>query len=312
MTNPSKTALILGITGAFGRHTARALQAEGWTLRALMRKPETLPAEFAGIDIVCGSVEDTASLQRAAAGAELMVYGVNPANYDWRDKALPWLEAAAGVAEAEGLTLVFPGNVYVLDPAAGPNFDESAPLAPISAKGRIRRAMEARLQQAAERGARVILLRMGDFFATSSSSWLGAILKPAGQGYRLAIPGPAGLGHSWAYLPDVGATVAALAARREQLPAYAALHFEGYQLSLAQLATAVQTATGTPVKLAGFPWWLLRLATPFSSLFAGLWEMRYLWQREIHLQQPRLRAALGGQVPHTPVTEALRTLLSAA
>lgn len=301
-----KTALIMGITGSFGRHVAQALAGHGWRLKALLRDPGGLPPQFEGVEVVQGDAGDIGTIRAAADGVELIVYGVNPANYDWDGKAGPWLDNTARVAEERGLTLLFPGNVYVLNPADGPEFDEAAPLDPVSSKGRTRQAMEVRLRQAGDNGARVIILRMGDYIAAhTAGSWMPQLIKQTTRGYTLRLPGPGTLKHTWAYLPDVARTVAALLDRLDRPAPFSVFHYKGHQLSLNEIAHAITDVTGRPVQTVGFPWFALRVLAPFSVLFRGLVEMRYLWQHEINLRDDKLALHLGHAVPQTPIGKAL-------
>ncbi|MEJ2686272.1 MAG: NAD(P)H-binding protein [Gammaproteobacteria bacterium] len=301
-----KTALVMGITGGFGASTAEALARQGWTIRALVRDPVRIPTAFREAQVVVGDAGDPDAVRRAAQGADLLVYGVNPPRYDWKDSALPMLENAARAAEEEGLTLVFPGNVYVFDPAQGPDFDEQAPLSPVTAKGGIRKAMEMRLLEASRRGARVIILRMGDYIGRHApSAWLGVLIKRTRKGFTLSAPGPRDLLHTWAYLPDAAQTVAELAAIREQLPAWNVFHFSGYRVSFDDIVDTLATISGRQVTVRPFPWWALRLASPFSVLFRGLCEMRYLWNRQLNLEDRLLQRTLGKPIPHTPLAQAL-------
>jgi len=302
-----KTALILGISGRFGGHVAQALRERGYRLRALLRDPARLPAEFAGIEVVPGDVADLEALARAAEGMEVMVYGVNPPKYHWDGTAEPWLDKAATVAERRGMTLVFPGNVYVLDPALGAEQDESVPLKPLSRLGQTRLAMEQRLLEASRRGAQVILVRAGDFIGRGAPlAWINLLIKRRRRGYTLLTPGPRALPHTWAYLPDLAASAAELVERRSGLPAFNSFHFRGYRASFDDLASAIAEASGAPVRVRRFGWWLFRLLTPFDAMFRGLLDMRYLWQRPLLLDDTRLQQALQGRVPATPLAVALR------
>ena len=132
-----------------------------------------------------------------------------------------------------------------------------------------------------------------------------ALLRAGRKSYRLSAAGPLSIKHSWAYLPDVARTITALAAMQEQLPAFSVFHFKGYQLSFADLAEAIQTASGRPVRKTHFPWVVIRLLSPFSAMFRGLIEMRYLWNQEINLDQTKLVQTLNGKVPYTEPTVAL-------
>lgn len=305
-----KKVLILGITGAFGAHMAEALRADGWQLRALMRRPETLPVGFQGIEVIPGDVMDASALRQALEGVDMVVYGINPAHYDWKDKALPWLEHTLSAIETHALVFVFPGNVYVFDPQRQTCFDEADPFSPVSAKGQIRCEMEKRLQEASQRGLQVINLRLGDFFSPHlPSSWLAAVLKPEQKSNVLRAPGPVDLRHSWAYLPDVAQTLLLLVRQRERLPAYSVFHFEGYRLTWEEIAQQFEIICQRSVQLKPFPWWLLRLISPFSVLFAGLLEMRYLWEYRLDLNQAKLTEFLGQKPPHTPWQRALENAL---
>ncbi len=301
-----KTALVMGITGSFGRHVAQALTEQGWTIRVLMRNPANLPSQFSGVQICKGDAADSSSIRVAAQGAELIVYGVNPPYCDWASTVMPWLDNTATVAEELGMTLVFPGNVYVFDPADGPEFDEASRMRPVNEKGALRQAMEERLQRAAHHGARVIIVRAGDFIAAGAkSAWLQSLIKKTKHGYALSAPSERSLTHSWAYLPDLARTVAALVASGDRLPSFSVFHFRGYRLSFNALADAIRSATGQTVVLKAFPWWLLRLATPFSAFVRSLFEMRYLWQHELNLSDAKLCATLPTPVAATPIAQAL-------
>jgi len=301
-----KKALVMGVTGGFGGHVAQALVERGWSLKALMRDPAKLPPRLSSTEVVIGDAGNLAEVRAAAQGVDLMVYGISPAAYNWTGKAVPWLENAATVAEELGLTMVFPGNVYVFDPEDGPDFDEDAPIHPISSRGQMRQTMEQRLILASQRGARIIIIRMGDFIgAHAPSTWMAQLLRSGKRGYTLNATGPVELPHSWAYLPDVAQTVAELVTIKDQLTAYNVFHFKGYQTSFADLAKTINAATGKKVIIRNFPWWFMRLASPFSVLFRGLVEMRYLWNRPVNLTEKKLVSVLKRPVPHTPLGEAL-------
>ncbi|MEJ2346601.1 MAG: hypothetical protein P8076_05510 [Gammaproteobacteria bacterium] len=93
--------------------------------------------------------------------------------------------------------------------------------------------------------------------------------------------------------------------RRRELPAWSVFHFGGQRLSFNAIAETLRTVSGQPVKVKQFPWWAVRLMAPFSVLFRGLLEMRYLWYREVSLDDRKLRQTLGNAVPHTPLEQAL-------
>jgi nucleoside-diphosphate-sugar epimerase len=181
-------------------------------------------------------------------------------------------------------------------------------------KGKIRVELEQRLEAAARRGTRVIIVRAGDFFGPGAgNNWFAqAVVKPGRPVKAITIPSDRGVGHQWAYLPDVAETMMQLLARAGRPAGVCAVsHGKG---SGTMTANSWRTRSAAPPENRscgrnGFAWWLLRLARPFMPLARELLEMRYLWQRELHMRNDRLVAFLGAE-PHTPIDRAVRDTLS--
>lgn len=301
-----KKVLVMGINGTFGGQVAKALLQSGYEVSAFLRDPKKLPAEFSQIKALKGDVKDIELVRKACKGVDVVVYGVNPPNYDWRNKVVPYLDNVVKVAEEQKLAIVFPGNVYVFDPTDGPEFDENASQNPLTEKGQLRKTMESRLQQAAENGAKVVILRMGDYISPNAkSAWLSQLVKPNKKSYTLSSPGPKDLLHTWAYVPDAANVVSQLIAKLDELPDFSLFHFKGFRVSMNDIAHVIQSVTGKPVKVKNFPWWFIKLSAPFSTMFRGLLEMRYLWDKKINLSDHKLRALLGESYPSTNLETAL-------
>ncbi len=302
-----KSALIMGITGGFGGHIAEALHGNGWRIRALMRDPSRLPPQVAMAEVVVGDAACYADVARAADGVDTIVYGINAPYPYWNGTVLPWLDATARVAEARGLAIVFPGNVYNFDPADGPVFHENSPARPVTRKGELRRAMEARLKVASGCGARVLIVRTGNFIGVRTpGSWLAHLLRHSSRGYTLTTTGARDLRHAWVYLPDFAKTVVTLLAHADVLPDFSVFHVRGLEASFDDIAVTIDQITGERVLLKRFPWWALRVASPVSPWFRSLIEMRYLWESEIRLDESKLTEVLGGPIAWTPLVEVLK------
>ncbi len=297
-----KKVLVMGISGTFGRHVAKALLEHGYDVSAMMRNPERLPPELNGVAVIQGDVQDKQSVAASCLGMDIVIYGVNPPNYDWHHTAIAYLGHVIEVAEQQQLTIVFPANVYVFDPADGPCFDEFSILRPRSQLGQIRHTMESHLKRASSRGATVIMLRMGDFIAPDAhSSWFYRLLKQHNKGWTLTSPGPVNLKHGWCYVPDAAEVIAQLLNRQDALPNFSLFHMPGLQLSMQEIATALTRVSGKAVKIQTFPWRLIRLASPFSTACRGILQMRYLWQEELVLSGDKLRGLLGHNLPETEI-----------
>lgn len=304
-----RTALITGATGGVGGAVAEALLRHGWRVRALTRRPV---AESAGIEWIQGDAMRPEDMLRAAAGAEILFHGANPPGYrNWRGLAIPMLRHAITAAKAVGARLIYPGSVYVYGPDAWPVAAEAAPQHPRSRKGRIRVEMEAMLAAEAARGLRSLTVRAGDFFGPHApSSWVTMIMLQNGKPLRrILTPERKGVGHAWAYLPDLAETIAQLAEREAMLPPTETLHFGGHILQGRQMAEAVARADASGLPVRGFPWALVFAAAPFNRTMRELLEMRYLWRETITLDNARLLAILGAE-PHTPLDAAVDRCLN--
>ncbi|WP_062016084.1 NAD-dependent epimerase/dehydratase family protein [Aureimonas sp. AU4] len=309
-----RTALVLGASGGIGGAVARRLLASGWTVRALAREGSMarLPA---GVAPVAGDAMDARAVLQAARGAALVVHAVNPPGYrDWDRLVLPMLDNTVAAARANGARILLPGTVYNYGPDAFPLIGEDAPQNPATRKGRIRAEMERRLREAAQTGeTQVLVVRAGDFFGPQAgNSWFAQGLVPPGRRPR-AIRNPAarGVGHQWAYLPDVAETMVRLVERGE-LGGFERFHMEGHwDADGTRMTGAIVEALGSPaVPVRPLPWWALRLAAPFNETVRELLEMRYLWRRPVRMTNARLVARLGEE-PRTPLAEAVRATLAA-
>lgn len=305
-------ALVLGASGGIGGEVARHLLRAGWRVRALSRRP---PQDPQGIEWLQGDALVGADVARAARGCAVIVHAVNPPGYrNWAGQVLPMLRNTIAAAESCGALVLLPGTVYNYGPDAFPLVREDAPQRPLTRKGALRVQMEDELAAYAGRGGRVLIVRAGDFFGPQAgNNWFAqGLVKPGRAPAAIANPGLADVGHQWAYLPDVAATMVALLARRAGLPPFARFHVEGYWDAdgegMARAIRQVAAAHGIGARIARFPWWLVRLMAPFHTTMRELLEMRYLWRAPLRLDNARLVAELGAE-PRTPLLEAVEQTL---
>lgn len=308
-----KTALVLGATGGIGGEVAAKLAAAGWHVRALHRNPDGV-RQRQQFEWIRGDAMSAADVAAAAAGAALIVHAVNPPAYrHWDRLVLPMLDSTIAAAARNGVRILLPGTVYNYGPDAFPDIAEEAPQNACTRKGHIRVELERRLRAAADSGkAKVLIVRAGDFFGPrAANNWFSqALVKPGRRPRAISYPGKPGIGHQWAYLPDVAETMLRLIAQ-DGLGDFATFHMEGHwDADGTQMIGAIRRALGDPVvPVRRMPWRLIRLAAPFAPLFRELLEMRYLWERPVRLWNDRLVAALGSE-PHTPLDEAVRSTLA--
>jgi nucleoside-diphosphate-sugar epimerase len=309
------TALVLGASGGIGGEVVRRLARTGWRVRGLKRGLAHEMVDADGIAWFAGDALHGPDVMRAAAGCSVIVHAVNPPGYhDWESLVPAMLDNTIMTATANDALVVLPGTLYNYGPDAFPLVAEDAPQRPATRKGAVRVRMESTLQDHAAQGGRVLIVRAGDFFGPHlGNSWFAqGMIKPDRPVRRIANPNRPGAGHQWAYLPDVAATMVALIERRAELPNFARFHMAGHWdpdgSAMSAAIRRVVARRGGSARAGAFPWWLVRLATPFNETLRELWEMRYLWRESVRLDNARLVAFLGAE-PHTPLIEAVERTL---
>ena len=312
-----RQALVLGASGGIGGEVARQLRDAGWLVHGLKRGLDAEVAERDGITWIRGDAMDRDAVVRAARGCSVIVHAVNPPGYrNWAGQVLPMIDNTIAAAKAERATIVLPGTVYNYGPDAFPVLVEDAPQHPSTRKGAIRVELERRLQDAAGQGVRTIIVRAGDFFGPklTGNSWFAAGFVKAGQPVAsISVPGRAGIGHQWSYVPDAARAMVELIERRDTLEPFARFHLGGHwDADGTQMAEAVRRIAqrhGLRPTVRKFPWWFVWAAAPFVTTLRELLEMRYLWREPVRLDNTRVTAVLGRE-PVTPLDTAVEATLA--
>nr|WP_188346895.1 NAD(P)H-binding protein [Phyllobacterium sp. 628] len=313
MQTVERTALVLGATGGIGGAVARNLLARGWHIKALTRDLAKARNTASDFDWILGDALNAQDVSNAAQGTCLIVHAVNPPRYqNWEKLVLPMLDNTIAAAKQTAARVLLPGTVYNFGPDAFPVLDESSPQNPITRKGKLRVAMEQHLKDASAAGVNVLIVRAGDFFGPkAANNWFSqGLVTPGKPVSRISNPSRRGVGHQWAFLPDVAETMAQLVERADSLPSFAVYHMDGFWDSDGmQMAEAIQRVVGRAVPVASFPWWIVPVAAPFNAFMHELKEMRYLWKQPLRMTNKRLLSVLPTE-PRTPIDEAVRQTLS--
>jgi nucleoside-diphosphate-sugar epimerase len=298
---------VLGAAGRLGYAAAEAFRDAGWSVKGLVRPGR---AAFAPRRIEVVEVATRDAAVAAAQGCDVVLNALNPVITDWQDKALSLAYSAIAAAETNGATLIFPGNVWNYGRDMPPVLDETTPMDPSTRKGGIRVEMEQRLREASERGMRTIVLRAGDYFGAGRGSWLDLVITKDLERGRLTYPGSDDVVHSWAYLPDLTATLVRVAAERARFAPFETFGFPGHAVTGRELIDAIEAATRRTYNLRKMSWWMLKTIGQLLALGRELAELEYLWRTPHRIDGSKLRNAIG-ELPHTPLAEAVKTSLRA-
>ena len=303
----SSRVLILGAAGRIGHTAGEAFRKAGWKVVSLVR-PGAAERAPKGTKVVEVDALDHAAVSEAARGADVVLHALNPPYTEWSKLALPLAYSAITAAESAGATLIFPGNLYNYGKGLPPVIDETTRMRPSSRKGRLRIAIEDRMEEAAERGMRGIILRAGDYYGGGEGSWFDLVIaNEIGRG-RLTYPGPIDLVHEWAYLPDLAAAMVRLAEVRATLGTFESFGFPGHAVSGREFTTAIARASGRGLQVKRMTWWLIHVLGAMMPLSRELSEMAYLWNEPHRIDGRKLAAAIG-DVPHTPLDVAVARAL---
>lgn len=316
MQTNERTALVLGATGGIGGTVAEALLRRGWQVRGLARDAAKAGHAARGdhrpIDWRQGDAMMCDDVVRAAGGVQAIVHAVNPPGYrNWDKLVLPMIDNTIAAARAAGgARIVLPGTIYNFDPANTPIVHEDTPQLPRTGKGAIRVELERRLEAAAPEVPSLIV-RAGDFFGPGSrASWFAqAMVQPGRVVRRIVNPGR-GVGHAYAYLPDLAEAIAQLLDAPERLRAFERVGFEGYwDADGTGMPAAIRQSVGADVPERAFPWWLMRLLAPFGGFPREAVEIEPYWRSAVRLDNGRLVELLGAE-PRTPVNDAVSATLA--
>lgn len=299
-----RNVTILGSNGHIGHATLRAFHQAGWTVTGLGRSNRR---PVPGTRFIAGDASDVEVVRAAIADADVVVHALHLPYHKWGNGASEaQLQVVVDALGDSGKTLLFPGTIYnyrAADRTIAPGLRQSAE----APRGDIRIRLETMLREASAAGKfQTIILRAGDFFGPGETGeWFSQAMLMDGAKGKLYHMGDLDKRHSWAYLPDLARGFVALADKRTSLNAFENFHFAGHWVSHGQIMAAVQSAWPTPLKVSPLAWWVLGTIGLVQPMMRDIYRMRYLWQNEMELVDPRLDALLGpGFI--TPFEEAVR------
>ena len=291
MSSTPQVHVIVG-AGQIGTHLARTLVARGHAVRTVARG-EGAPME--GVTRLRGSIADADVARRAGEGAAVIYDCANPPYDRWDAELAPIVEGCITAAKVSGARLVQLDNLYGFGRMGGAPMRPEGPFAPCSRKGALRLRLQERLLAADAKGECAVAIgKASDFVGP------GVVNAHFGQRFfERVFAGKAGecfgdptLPHAFTYGPDVAAGLATLGARDGatgrmwHLPTAEAVSMRAW-------AEALGRELGMPVKVAGIPGWVVKVAGVFVPMMRELGEMSYQWQEPYLVDDRAFREAFG-------------------
>jgi nucleoside-diphosphate-sugar epimerase len=290
--------------GPVGSTTAAELVARGHQVRVLSRSGgrSTDTVEHRQVDAT-----DADAVAAAARGAAALYNAVNPAYHRWATDWPPVARALLAAAQRTGTVLVTMSNLYGYGRPTGPMTPDS-PLAATDTKGRVRAGMWLDALAAHEAGrVRVTEARASDCVGPQvPESHLGRQLAALRTGKRAWVIGDPDAPRSWAYLPDVGATLATLGTDERSLgrPWHVPSNPPRSQReALGDLAVALGVP---PVPVSGVPWPVLKGIGLGVPLMREVAAMRHQFDQEFVIDATATTETFG--LSATPWDEVVRAI----
>lgn len=266
----NRRAFLTGGTGFVGAHVARALCADGWSVRAAARDPAGRGAREIGdpaLEIVACDLSSEGTLAQAARGCDAIVHVaglVKAASLEaYREvnaRGTERLLAAARAASPEALFVLVSSQA-----AAGPARDgvavqEGDPARPVSWYGISKREAEEAVMR--EWKGPWIVLRPAVVYGPGDRGLL-TLFAAAARGF---LPVPARRARiQLIFAPRAGAAIARAAARPD-LSGRAGFLCDPEPITIGALAAELSRLPRRPVRLVPVPDPVLRLAGAFETL----------------------------------------------
>jgi nucleoside-diphosphate-sugar epimerase len=294
--------LVVG-AGAVGGHAASALLKLGQSVTVATRSGTPLP----GCTPIKLDASDAEAITAAARGHDSIVVCANPPYNRWPQQWPPIIDALVVAARETGARIVMMGNLY---PYGRPDgvMTEQTREAPTEAKGKARAMAWSTLADASRRwGFPVTELRASDYVGpgAGANAHMGPrFIRPVRAGGTAWVVGDPDAVHSWSWLPDIGACLAALATKPD-LSGRVWVGPNSGALSLREAGTLVNPVTGS-WKIRQLHPLLLRVAGRFSPFLRELAAVSYQHTEPYVIDDTSLRKATG--LVFHDLAEELRTL----
>lgn len=310
MNTPNAPHVVFG-AGAIGRTLAATLHASGHRVRIVNRTGRA--AVPPGVRTVAADVAaDPDAAVRAAADAAVVYQVLNPPYHRWPQE-FPGLQAAVlCAAERAGARLVAMDNVYAYGAPDGGPFTEDTPYRAHTRKGRVRAGMARELHAAADAGrVEIAIGRASNYFGPGGGVQavnLGdQALLAALTGGRAQVVGDPDQPHSYSYIPDIAAGLAALGTSPDAAGRVWHLPNDTARTTREVLDLAYRTAGHDRARITRVPRGALRALGVVRPVVREVLEMVYEFEQPFVVDSARIADELG--VHPTPLVEALRHTL---
>lgn len=295
--------------GQVGIRLAERLRDAGKRVRVVRRSDGPVPP---GVERILGDATDRAFCVHTAAGAAAVYHCMNP-GYDtdlWARTVPVMMQNLIAAAGGAGARLVVLDNLYMFGRPSGPITPET-PFKPESRKGEIRAQASELLAAAARRGeVRAAVGRASDFFGPGGigTHFADRFWKPALAGRKPSLLFDPDATHSYNYIPDVAAGLAALGLAGEDVVGRTWMLPACEATSARELARHFSNALGREIRLGKTPRLAVKALGLFMPIVKEIDEMLHQWEVPFVIDDRPFRERFG--IEPTPMDEAARATVA--
>ncbi|MDH3731339.1 MAG: NAD-dependent epimerase/dehydratase family protein [Acidimicrobiia bacterium] len=262
-------------TGPIGTALADILAGQGHKVVAVNRSGTAGTGD--GVEVIAGDATDSAFTSSVAEGAAVVYQCLNPPYTKWPQLFPPLQAGVFDAAAATGAKLVALENLYMYGPTDGAPLTEELPYAATGSKGAVRARMAQDLLDAHRSGIlRTAIGRASDYFGPGGlmSAMGERVFYPAVAGKKAQVMGDPDQPHSYSFIPDIAAGLAALGSddradgRAWHLPNAPAT-------TTREFITKVFKAAGTAPGVSVMPPLMMNVVGLFNGTVRELKEMMY-------------------------------------
>ena len=257
------------------------------------------------VEMVEGSVEDIATLEKAFDGIEVFHNCINVPYSQW--SRLPEIHGRIiSVASKAKTKMVFPGNVYIYGHAQSERVSEDHPRNPCSKKGRIRLELEDTFMRFSREGkVPCVIMRFPDYYGPNAASIADGIFRSAINDKTARWYGKLDAMHEFIFISDA-AKAMIMAGERSDVFGQD-FNVPGPEpIRVRDWINLVFKQAGFAPKMVGTSQLFVRFAGLFNSTARAFAEMQYLTEEPLILDGSKFNKFFGVTSPVEEYEEGIR------
>lgn len=304
-----KKALVLGATGGIGYALARELVDRGVEVVAFSRRKERLDSLYQNeskVSIFSGDALVEKDVIEAADGVDVIFHAVSFPYQEWMEKHPLCIEIIVRAAEKQQAKIALVDNIYAYGMQSKPEVNEETRKEPHTKKGKIRLAMENRLERS---NAQYLIVHMPDLYGPNAeNTLLHETLKNVVLNKSANFVGNTKVAREFIFTLDGAKAMVELASREDtynqnwNIPsAHPITGEEIIEILRSEVGykKSIRTVSKTMIKCIGI----------FQPFMREMVEMMYLTEDPVILSGKKYKEKIG-PIPQTPYKEGIKKTLN--